>query len=99
MVLKEVAKQPCLKLFLSNQTGGLGIQSSLYQAIKLLLSRKRLIIDCREFQSTTSESQLVSALAAQTGYWPMFTFLNSMGGLIDLASVGLIGQKGASAHL
>lgn len=97
MALKEVAKQPCLTPFLSNHTGGLGIQTFLYQAIKVITLRKRLIIDCREFQSTASESQLVSALAAQTGYWPMFTFL--MGNLIDLASVGLLGQKGASAYL
>jgi hypothetical protein len=62
----------------------------------LLLSRKRLIIDCGEFQNATSGSQLVSALAAHTGYWPMFTFL--MGNLIDLASVGLIGQKGAGTN-
>jgi len=63
-------------------------------------ARKRLIINCREFHSTTSDSQLVSALAHQTGYWPVFTFFNSMGGLIDLASVGLIGQKaGVSSSL
>ena len=41
-----------------------------------------------------SDSKMVAALAQQTGYWPVFTFLNSMGSLIDLASVGLIGQKG-----
>lgn len=37
---------------------------------------------------------MVAALAAQTGYWPVFTFLNSMNNLVDIASVGLIGQKG-----
>ncbi|KAG6879038.1 hypothetical protein C0992_005663 [Termitomyces sp. T32_za158] len=35
----------------------------------------------------------IASLAAQTGYWPVFTFLNSVNNLIDLASVGLIGQK------
>ena len=41
-----------------------------YQCLSCWLteSRKRLIIDCREFQSTAFKSQLVSALAAQTGY-------------------------------
>jgi len=29
-----------------------------------------------------------------TGYYPVFSFLSSLNGLIDLASVGLIGQKG-----
>ncbi|KAI0306739.1 RNA12 protein-domain-containing protein [Multifurca ochricompacta] len=35
-----------------------------------------------------------------TGYWPVFTFLNSMSNLVDLASVGVIGQKaGLSSSL
>ncbi|KAH0584119.1 hypothetical protein H2248_009688 [Termitomyces sp. 'cryptogamus'] len=55
--------------------------------------RKAMIIDCRALQNTTSDSQIVASLAAQTGYWPVFTFLNSVNNLIDLASVGLIGQK------
>jgi hypothetical protein len=41
-----------------------------------------------------SDSKMIAALAQQTGYWPVFTFFNSMSTLIDLASVGLIGQKG-----
>ena len=36
MVLKEVAKQPCLTLFLSSQTGDLRTQAFLYQAIKVI---------------------------------------------------------------
>lgn len=55
--------------------------------------RTTLIIDCKDLQSATTDSQLIGALAAQTGYWPVFTFLNSMNNLIDLASIGLIGQK------
>ena len=95
MVLKEVAKQPCLTLSSSNRRGSL---FKLYlMQLNLLFSRKRLIIDCRELHSTTSDSQLLSALATQTGYWPIFTLFNSMGGLIDLAVVSLIGQKGTSA--
>jgi len=39
---------------------------------------------------------MVAELAKQTGYWPVFTFFNSMSNLIDLASVGLIGQKGST---
>jgi len=41
---------------------------------------------------------MVAALAQQTGYRPVFTFFNSMSNLIDLASVGLIGQKGLACH-
>lgn len=38
---------------------------------------------------------MIASLAEQTGYWPVFSFLNDINHLVDLASVGLIGQKGA----
>ena len=60
------------------------------------LARPTLEIDCRELVKATSDAQMIGTLAKQTGYWPIFTFLNSMSNLIDLASVGMIGQKGAS---
>ncbi|KAF7365492.1 Mitochondrial escape protein 2 [Mycena venus] len=55
--------------------------------------RKVLTIDCRFLQTATSDGQLLKGLAKQTGYWPFFPFLSSVHHLIDLASVGLIGQK------
>ncbi|KAJ3864348.1 exonuclease [Lentinula novae-zelandiae] len=55
--------------------------------------RKSLVIDCRELSKASSDAQLVAGLAKQTGYWPIFSFLNSLNNLIDLASVGVIGQK------
>ncbi|KAI5900140.1 uncharacterized protein SCHCODRAFT_02607113 [Schizophyllum commune H4-8] len=57
------------------------------------LDRPTLEIDCRELVKSTSDAQMIGTLAKQTGYWPIFTFLNSMSNLIDLASVGMIGQK------
>lgn len=36
---------------------------------------------------------MILGLAKQTGYWPVFSFLNSMNNMVDLASMGLIGQK------
>lgn len=56
--------------------------------------RKALVIDVGALSKAGSDVALVSGLAGQTGYWPVFSFLNSMNNLIDLASVGLIGQKG-----
>lgn len=53
-----------------------------------------MYVDCRELQKASSDSLLVGGLARQTGYWPIFTFFDSMSNLLDLASVGLIGQKG-----
>jgi len=61
--------------------------------------RSVITIDCRKLHAAPSDSELVAALAAQTGYWPVFTFLNSMNSLLDLASVGLIGQKGKIFYL
>ncbi|KAJ7184170.1 RNA12 protein-domain-containing protein [Mycena filopes] len=55
--------------------------------------RSTLIIDCRALQNATSDTQLITVLARQAGYWPVFSFLNSINHLIDLASIGLIGQK------
>ncbi|KAJ6618269.1 RNA12 protein-domain-containing protein [Mycena sp. CBHHK59/15] len=57
------------------------------------VGRKALIIDCRKLQNANSDTQLIMSLAWQVGYWPLFSFLNSVNHLIDLASVGLIGQK------
>ncbi|KIO26152.1 hypothetical protein M407DRAFT_235699 [Tulasnella calospora MUT 4182] len=55
--------------------------------------RKTIVIDCTEIYKAGTDTGIVSSLASQTGYWPMFSFLSSMNSLIDLASVGLIGQK------
>jgi hypothetical protein len=63
-------------------------------AITFAYDSPMLIIDCAELQRTNSDTRLIDALSRQTGYWPVFTFLDSMNNVIDLASVGLIGQKG-----
>lgn len=55
--------------------------------------RTALVIDCRRLLKAATDTQIVGDLAMQTGYWPVFTFVNSLSSLIDLASVGLIGQK------
>ncbi|KAG6811871.1 hypothetical protein H0H92_005447 [Tricholoma furcatifolium] len=70
------------------------------EAILRESNRTAMIIDCRLLHNSTSDSQIVASLASQTGYRPVFTFLNSLNNLIDLASVGLIGQKaGLSSSL
>lgn len=53
-----------------------------------------LTIDCEEMlRGARTESKLVSALASSTGYWPQFAFATSVSNLVDLATMGLIGQK------
>lgn len=53
-----------------------------------------MIIDCSKIYDATSDTSMVKMLAKQTGYYPIFTFLDSFKNLIDVASVGLVGQKG-----
>ncbi|KAG8967252.1 mitochondrial escape protein 2 [Tulasnella sp. 419] len=55
--------------------------------------RKVLTLDVAEIYKATNDSGLVTSLAKQTGYWPVFSFLSSLNNMIDLASMGLIGQK------
>ncbi|EPX72268.1 RNA-binding protein [Schizosaccharomyces octosporus yFS286] len=52
-----------------------------------------LIFDCDRLFSGTSQEMFVSSLASQTGYFPLFSFLNSLSSMIDMAAQGLIGQK------
>ncbi|KAI0362726.1 exonuclease [Trametes cingulata] len=62
--------------------------------------RKAMVIDVGQLSKAGSDMALVSSLANQTGYWPVFSFLNSVNNVIDLASVGVIGQKaGLSSSL
>lgn len=58
-----------------------------------------LVIDCAELYKASSESAMLLSLARQTGYWPIFPFVNSLNNLIDVASMGLIGQKGEILNL
>lgn len=56
--------------------------------------RRILMIDCDEMCQGGSDSSLLRSLASQTGYWPYFTFLDSVNNMLDLASAGVIGKPG-----
>ncbi len=57
-----------------------------------------LEIDCDAIaKAGKSDAALVNALATETGYWPVMSWLNSLNNLIDLAAVGLIGSKAGFA--
>ncbi|EGG02361.1 uncharacterized protein MELLADRAFT_91482 [Melampsora larici-populina 98AG31] len=62
---------------------------------ELIRPRKNvLVIDCEKVcKDASSERRRVANLAKEVGYFPYFTFLGSINHLIDLGSVGLIGQK------
>lgn len=58
------------------------------------LYRPTLIIDCEPIYNASSDALVIRNLANQTGYAPVFGGLAWVNRMIDMASVGLIGQKG-----
>ncbi|GAC92454.1 potential mitochondrial maintenance protein [Pseudozyma hubeiensis SY62] len=59
---------------------------------------QHLVIDCDAIAKTAkNDSLLIDALANETGYWPVFSWLSSINSMIDLAAVGLIGSKAGFA--
>ncbi|KAK7023862.1 mitochondrial escape protein 2 [Favolaschia claudopus] len=86
-----IADWPSTVAFLHGPQGS--AKTGLVQTVLKDSGRRSLTIDCRALQNASSDSQLTALLGKQTGYWPVFSFFNSFNHLIDLASVGLIGQK------
>ncbi len=59
---------------------------------------QHLVIDCDAIAKTAkNDSLLITSLANETGYWPVFSWLSSINNIIDLAAVGLIGSKAGFA--
>ena len=60
---------------------------------KALNGRLKLAIDCKPIQEARGESSTISVLANQVGYRPIFSFMNTISGWIDLAAQGTTGVK------
>jgi hypothetical protein len=56
--------------------------------------RPTITIDCAAIYNANSDAAVLRQMAAQTGYFPIFSGLAWVSSMIDLASIGLIGQKG-----
>lgn len=52
-----------------------------------------LVIDCKPIQEARGDSATICAAALQVGYRPVFSWMNSISSLIDLAAQGTIGTK------
>ena len=52
-----------------------------------------LVIDCKPIQEARGDSSTIAQTAAQVGYRPVFSWMNSMSSLVDLAAMGTIGTK------
>lgn len=52
-----------------------------------------LFIDCKPIQEARGDSATISAAAKAVGYRPVFSWMNSISSLVDLAAQGTIGVK------
>ncbi|KAK6460130.1 mitochondrial inner membrane protein [Scheffersomyces coipomensis] len=57
------------------------------------LSGKILTIDCDALSKSRSDNTLLNNTSSQLGYFPVFTWTNSLSQFIDLGVQGLTGQK------
>lgn len=53
----------------------------------------KLVIDCKPIQEARGDSATICAVAAQVGYKPVFSWMNNISSLIDLAASSTIGTK------
>ena len=52
-----------------------------------------LLIDCKPIQEARGDSATIVAAATEVGYRPVFSWMNSISSMIDLAAQGTIGTK------
>ena len=55
--------------------------------------KNNLVIDCKPIQEAKGDSSTIRAAAIEVGYRPVFSWMNSISSLIDLAAQGTIGTK------
>jgi len=53
----------------------------------------KLVIDCKKVQEARGESNTIAAAAAEVGYRPVFSWMNNINSMIDLAATATIGTK------
>jgi hypothetical protein len=63
----------------------------LNEAIKT--TKHKLVIDCKPLQEARGEAAIIRAAAQQVGFRPVFSFMNTISGWIDLAAQGATGVK------
>jgi hypothetical protein len=55
--------------------------------------KNTLLIDCKPIQEARGDSATICAAAAEVGYRPVFSWMNSISGMVDLAAQGTTGVK------
>jgi hypothetical protein len=56
-------------------------------------TKHKLVIDCKPIQEARGDSSTIRAAAQQVGYRPVFSFMNTVSGWVDLAAQGTTGVK------
>lgn len=56
-------------------------------------ANKLLVIDCKPVQEARGDAATIAAAAAQVGYRPVFSWINNISGLLDLAAQSMTGMK------
>lgn len=56
-------------------------------------AHKVLVVDCKPIQEARGDAATIAAAAAQVGYAPVFSWMNNISGLMDLAAQGMTGMK------
>lgn len=56
-------------------------------------SNRVLVIDCKPIQEARGDAATIASAAAQVGYRPVFSWMNNVSGLMDLAAQGMTGSK------
>ena len=57
------------------------------------LSKKVLVLECDRLGKARSDNNLINTTASQLGYFPVFTWTNTVSRFVDLGVQGLTGQK------
>ena len=59
----------------------------------LVNTPNKLVIDCKKIQEARGDSKTINAAANEVGYRPVFSWMNSISSMVDLAAMGTIGTK------
>jgi hypothetical protein len=52
-----------------------------------------LVIDCKKIQDARGDSNTIAVVASEVGYKPVFSWMNNISSMIDLAATATIGTK------
>jgi len=55
--------------------------------------KNTLVIDCKPIQEARGDASTINAAAGEVGYKPVFSWMNNISSMIDLAAQGTIGTK------